>query len=100
MITARPADPQRITCEICLKEVPRSGATMSETRDYVAYFCGLACYEKWKNQGSTQQPPPAEAEIQAGHGRSKSRDDRLKRAIRQHPQRDEPKADSVEPGET
>ena len=31
-----------------------------------------------------------------GAGRSKSRDERLKRAIQQHPQRDEPKADSVE----
>jgi len=59
-IAARPADPERITCEVCLKEVPRSGATMSETADYVAYFCGLACYEKWKNPGPRDEPKAPE----------------------------------------
>jgi hypothetical protein len=39
-----------VTCEVCLKEVPKSSAIASETTDYVAYFCGLNCYEKWKNQ--------------------------------------------------
>ena len=29
----------------------------------------------------------------------RSRDDRMKRATRRHPQRDEPRADSVEPDE-
>ena len=98
MITARPVDPERVACEICLTEVPRSAATMSETRDYVAYFCGLGCYEKWKNQGAPEAPPP-EPETQLGQGRSRSRDDRVKQAIKQHPQRDEPKLDSVEPSE-
>jgi hypothetical protein len=49
-IAARPADPERIACEVCLKEIPRSEATMSEAADYVAYFCGLACFEQWKSQ--------------------------------------------------
>jgi hypothetical protein len=39
-------------------------------------------------------------EIQGGHGRSISKDERLKRVIKQHPQREEPKVDSVEPDET
>lgn len=66
---------------------------MSETRDGTVYFCGARCYERWH---AANPPPPAPPDIQEGAGRSRSRDDRLKRAIRQHPSRDEPKADSVE----
>ena len=41
-----------------------------------------------------------EFEAQQGHERSVARDELLKRAIRNHPQRDEPRVDSVEPDET
>ena len=41
-----------------------------------------------------------EPEIQQGHDRGIGTDERLKRMIKQHPQRDEPKVDSVEPGDT
>jgi hypothetical protein len=47
---AKPVEPQRVPCEVCLKEVPRSEAAMAEARDYVAYFCGLDCYEKWRRE--------------------------------------------------
>lgn len=40
---------------------------------------------------------PSKPEIQQGDGRSIGTDERLKRVIKQHPQRDEPKVDSVEP---
>ena len=43
-------DVEHIACEICLKEVPRSEATVSEATDYVMYFCGLDCYAKWKGE--------------------------------------------------
>jgi hypothetical protein len=42
---------------------------------------------------------PAQPEIQQGAGRGKAKDDRLKRAVKQHPQRDEPRVESVEPSE-
>lgn len=42
------------------------------------------------------QPKTPEPEIQEGHTRGKARDDKLKRIIKQHPQRDEPRVDSVE----
>jgi hypothetical protein len=45
------------------------------------------------------EPEPREAEIQQGHGRSKLKDTRLKRMVKQHPERDEPRVDSVEPDE-
>lgn len=44
------SDEVRIACEICLREVPVNDAANPETDDYVAHFCGLECYEIWKNR--------------------------------------------------
>ena len=46
-----------ISCEVCLKEIPRSEALNSEVEEYVAYFCGLECFEAWNRE-------QAEAEIE------------------------------------
>lgn len=45
----RAGDDERVACEVCLREVPRSEAVVPEAADYVAYFCGLQCFEKWKS---------------------------------------------------
>jgi len=90
---AKSVDPQSVFCEVCLKRVPKSEAVMTEGRDTTVYFCSAGCYERWRGERAPEPPPH---ELQEGAGRSKSRDERVKRAIRQHPQRDEPKADSVE----
>ena len=50
----------------------------------------------------SQKPQPRKQEtpaskLQQGERRGIATDERLKRLIRQHPQRDEPKVDSVEP---
>ena len=45
--TANPTGVELVSCEVCLKEVPKSEAQSAEARDYVAYFCGLECYEEW-----------------------------------------------------
>ena len=50
-----------------------------------------------KPERRKEEPPGPE--IQQGDGRSIATDERLKRVIKQHPQCDEPKVDSVEPGE-
>jgi len=39
-----------MTCVGCEREVPLSEAVVPEASDYVAYFCGLDCYERWRNQ--------------------------------------------------
>ena len=44
--------------------------------------------------------PPEEAEVQQSGSRSKVKNDKVKRIIKQHPQRDEPRVNSVEEGET
>jgi hypothetical protein len=52
--------PARVSCDVCLKEVPKSEAQSPEGSDYVLYFCGLDCYEQWKKQkdreGSSSEP--------------------------------------------
>jgi hypothetical protein len=51
-----------VSCEVCLKEVPLSEATVPEAQDYFAHFCGLACYQQWKDQQAklADNTPPAE----------------------------------------
>ena len=46
----KPVELEQVSCDICLKEVPISESTTPETDEYVAHFCGLECYEKWKMQ--------------------------------------------------
>jgi len=41
---------EEMSCEVCLKNIPVSEAKSEEATDYVAYFCGLNCYDKWKGQ--------------------------------------------------
>ena len=47
-----------VECDICLKEIPVSAAKHDETSDYVLYFCGIDCYDKWKKQDD--QPDQSE----------------------------------------
>lgn len=58
-INDKPLEQERVACEVCMKEVPISEATVPEATDYVVHFCGLDCYQKWKTQGAT---PEASAE--------------------------------------
>lgn len=53
----RPIDVEQVACEMCLKEVPVSEATVPEATDYVVYFCGLDCYERWKRQSRQSAEP-------------------------------------------
>ncbi len=53
-----PVEPERVSCEVCLKLIPKSEASSAEARDYVAYFCGLDCYEKWCRVRPQEPAPP------------------------------------------
>ena len=41
---------EQMSCELCLSEVPASGAKSEETSDYVAHFCGVECYDQWRKE--------------------------------------------------
>ena len=46
----KPIEIEKVACEVCLKEVPKSEAKVDEASDYVLYYCGLDCYEKWREE--------------------------------------------------
>lgn len=50
----KPVQDEKVECEVCLKEVPISEAKSEEATDYVVHFCGLECYEKWKQQNQVK----------------------------------------------
>ena len=45
-----PDDEQLVSCELCIQSVPLSESEISEAEDYIAYFCGLECYDQWRHQ--------------------------------------------------
>lgn len=49
------AGPGRVACDVCLKDIPRSVAQSEEGTDYVYYFCGPECYERWRNAPAMRQ---------------------------------------------
>lgn len=55
----KPVEASLVSCEVCLKEIPRDEATIPEGVDYFVHFCGLDCYEKWKSQGGKPEEQPA-----------------------------------------
>ncbi|MDD3449714.1 MAG: DUF3330 domain-containing protein [Gammaproteobacteria bacterium] len=50
-----------VSCEVCMKEIPVSEAKTAEAVDYVAHFCGLQCFEKWRHhENGEEEPRPGE----------------------------------------
>ena len=47
---AKPFEPPLISCEVCLRQVPRSEARIYEAPDYVLHFCGIDCFSEWQRQ--------------------------------------------------
>lgn len=58
----RPFQPDDVKCDHCAKEVPASGAKSRTVDEYVLWFCGVECYEQWredskkKNRGADGAP--------------------------------------------
>lgn len=46
-------EPEMLSCEVCLSEIPASVAQSLEGPDYVHHFCGLECYDRWAKTGDT-----------------------------------------------
>lgn len=53
--SGKPSAPAPVSCDVCLKEIPKSEARSAEARDYVAYFCGLDCYQQWREQQEDEE---------------------------------------------
>ena len=46
-----------VRCEVCIADVPLSVAKSAEGVDYVHYFCGLNCLQKWQAQDQAKATP-------------------------------------------
>lgn len=42
-----------LACSVCRREIPPSAAIWRESSDYVAHFCGLECYDRWRKPTGT-----------------------------------------------
>jgi len=51
-----------VSCEVCLKEIPRSVARSQEGSDYVLHFCGDNCFVEWQKD----QPEAGKPDAQTG----------------------------------
>ena len=45
--TKKSSDDKLLSCEVCLEEMPASGAKSEEVEEYIYYFCGPDCYKEW-----------------------------------------------------
>lgn len=48
-------EPEHVSCDLCMKEIPIDEAKSFEAVDYVIHFCGLECFEKWKQKKQSEQ---------------------------------------------
>lgn len=49
-----------LSCEVCLKEIPRTAALTAEGTDYVGEYCGLECYQEFLKQPDATAEPAKE----------------------------------------
>ncbi len=49
---------ETIPCQVCLSEVAKDEASVAEARDYIVFFCGLDCYERWRRGEAAQRERP------------------------------------------
>jgi len=50
----KPTNPVYVSCEVCLAEIPESASMTSEAEDYTQHFCGIECYNQWRDKEDTQ----------------------------------------------
>jgi hypothetical protein len=48
MTTDPPQEDALLECELCLQEIPLSDDRSDEVREYVAHYCGIECYQRWR----------------------------------------------------
>lgn len=41
-----------VACEVCLEEIPNSVNQNAEADEYVSNYCGLECYQIWREKNT------------------------------------------------
>jgi hypothetical protein len=47
--------PQQVSCQLCRKQLPADEAVVEEAKDYVHWFCGQDCYQRWQHEHSQDE---------------------------------------------
>ncbi len=47
--------PQQVSCQLCRKQLPADEAMVEEAKDYVHWFCGQDCYQRWQRDHRQEQ---------------------------------------------
>ncbi|MDH3326693.1 MAG: DUF3330 domain-containing protein [Gammaproteobacteria bacterium] len=50
MIDKNTTQIETIPCKICLQEIPSSVNQNAEADEYVSNYCGLECYQQWRDK--------------------------------------------------
>jgi len=50
-----PEAPETIACEICMKEIPKDLSKSEESVEYIYYFCGQNCFDKWHKKANKKK---------------------------------------------
>ena len=56
-----------VSCDVCHHDIPIAEAVTAEMTDYVVYFCGLDCYDRWRLQREAIHSPVAAIECEIDH---------------------------------
>jgi len=49
MIDQTVIENEQLECNVCLREIPRTVGNSVEGDEYVSHYCGLDCYQKWRD---------------------------------------------------
>ena len=49
------AEHELVSCEVCMKSIPKSESKSAEAEEYVAYFCGLECFDQWSKAAEEEK---------------------------------------------
>lgn len=52
-----PIEPDLLACEACLAEIPDSVGQTPEGQDYIQHYCGLDCYDTWRQHADAPSTP-------------------------------------------
>lgn len=63
--------PVQLSCKECCQTIPYS----RESEDYVAYFCGLECYQKWKENTHLSDNANPQARVLIGDNIDKTQEE-------------------------
>ncbi len=47
------SESEHLECELCMNEIPLSEAKSSEATDYVVNYCGIDCYDQWRQTANS-----------------------------------------------